>query len=153
MKNINTYSVELDENRHPVLIVKEKFSYEIQAVRSPQDAVTMVNKIFHLNRLAEENVVMIALDIKGQLLGIFEVSHGTVNSASCNAREIFIRALIVGAAGVIVLHNHPSGISIPSDSDTEVAKKFYDAGKLIGIEILDFIVVGKNDYYSFHDYR
>jgi DNA repair protein RadC len=151
MDKINTYSLELDAEKHPVLKVRETFSYENESVCSPQDAVNLVNNIFQLNKLAEEYVVMMALNVKGKILGIFEVSHGTVSCANCNTREIFIRALIVGASGMIILHNHPSGVSEPSKWDIDVAGKIKGAGKLMGVELLDFIIVGDNGYLSFKE--
>jgi DNA repair protein RadC len=151
MDKINTYHLELDADQHPVLVVKEKFLYESTSVCSPQDAVDLVNKIFKLNKLAEEYAIMLALNAKGKMLGIFEVSHGTVSSTSCNNREIFIRALVVGASGVIILHNHPSGVVTPSSCDHDVAKKIKEAGKLMGIELMDFIIVGDAGYLSFNE--
>jgi DNA repair protein RadC len=151
MSDMNTYRLELDEYRHPVLVAEGKTAFENGLIGTPQDAVEMAKEIFHLDRMAEENAVMITVDAKGHPLGAFAVSHGTVNTANCGAREIFIRALIVGASGVFILHNHPSGISSPSDSDESVAKRLKEAGQIIGIEMVDFIIVGADEYYSFRE--
>jgi DNA repair protein RadC len=151
MNNINTYSLELDENRCPVLKVKESFSYASPKIGTPKDAADLANSCFRLKNLAEEHAEMIALNTKGYVLGMFEVSHGSVNSAYCDTREFFLRALVVGATGIVVLHNHPSGESCPSDTDIETFKKINEAGKLMGIRLLDFIIVATVEYNSFKE--
>ena len=105
---------------------------------------------FRLNKQSEEYVYMIALNTKCRPLGIFEVSHGAVNSSICNPREIFIKALLCGASGIILAHNHPSGDPTPSKEDERVYKRIKDAGNIIGIELLDNIIVG-NGYFSFRE--
>jgi DNA repair protein RadC len=145
---INTYSLELDEEKHPVLIVKEKNPYIRKTIGTPKDAVDIANQIFHLNKLAEEYAVMIATASDGTPLGLFEVSHGTINMSCCNTREIFLRALVVGAAGIVILHNHPSGKTEPSKCDMDTENKILQAAKLMGIDLLDFIIVGEDNYWS-----
>ena len=108
----------------------------------------MFNVVFRLNTHTEEYLYMIALDGKQKPLGIFEISHGIVNMTICNPREIFIKALLCGASGIVITHNHPSGDVTPSKEDIESYKRLKDAGKLIGINVLDSIIVG-DGYYSF----
>ena len=85
---------------------------------------------------------------KGKPLGVFEISHGTINQSICNPRDIFIKALLCGAAGIILAHNHPSGDVAPSKNDMEIYKRVKEAGQLLGIGLLDNIIIG-NGYYSF----
>lgn len=153
MNNINTYRLELDNCKHPVLILEESMTCDIISIEHPQNAVNILNTIFHLNRLAEEHVIMIAADTKGNVLGIFNVSHGTVNLSICNPREIYIRALMVGAANIFIVHNHPSGNCNPSDDDVKIARQISDVGNILGIIMLDFIIVGNGTYYSFKEHK
>ena len=97
---------------------------------------------------AEEMVYLLVLNSQQKLKGIFLVSQGTLDSAIVCPREILIRALLCGAASIIVTHNHPSGDVTPSKEDIESYKRLKDAGKLIGINVLDVIIVG-DGYYSF----
>ena len=91
---------------------------------------------------------MIALDSKQKPLGVFEISHGIVNMTICNPREIFIKALLCGASGIVIAHNHPSGDTTPLKEDIESYNCLKEAGRLIGINVLDSIIVG-DSYYSF----
>lgn len=103
---------------------------------------------FRLNKQAEEYVYMIALNTKCKPLGVFEISHGAIDQSICNPREIFIKALLCGATGIILEYNHPSGDTTPSKNDMEVYQRIKEAGKIIGVNLLDNLVIG-NGYYSF----
>ena len=66
-----------------------------------------------------------------------------------NGREIYLRAVLVGAVSIVLVHNHISGVSKPSEQDILITKKISDAGNLIGIRLMDHIIFGSaNDYYS-----
>ena len=91
---------------------------------------------------------MVALNTKNKPLGVFEVSHGTVNQSVCSPRELFIKALLCGAANIILAHNHPSGDIAPSKTDVENYRIVKEAGQLMGIKLLDSIIVG-DGYFSF----
>ncbi|RGG64358.1 hypothetical protein DWW96_09620 [Eubacterium sp. AF17-7] len=93
---------------------------------------------------------MLAFDAKCNPLGVFELGHGSVNACILNPREIFQRALICGAVNIVIAHNHPSHDSTPSKEDDEVALKISRAGKLMGIKLVDFIIIG-NGYFSYNE--
>ena len=97
----------------------------------------------------QECLKLLMLNTKGKLLGETELTRGTVNASLVSPREIFIEALEHGAVAIILLHNHPSGDPTPSQSDLIVTKQVKEAGKIIGIELLDHIVIGNNCYISF----
>lgn len=149
---ITKYRTELDENKHNVLVKEKSFNYQCDSLDNPKSIVKMLNECFHLNKMAEEYLYMIALDTKCHLLGIFEISHGTVNSSLVTPREIFIRAILCSAVQIILVHNHPSGEVNPSKEDREVFKRIKESGKLIGIELLDNIIIG-DGYYSFLEHE
>ena len=145
---IKTYRLELDAERHPVLIMENEDNYRVEPLDEPAKIVELCDKMMRLKYLAEENVVMIAVDTKGYILGIFKVSQGTVNSSFCNPREIYLRALVVGATAIFIVHNHPSGDCTPSSCDYSSLKQLDEAGKMIGVRLNDFIVVGLNSFFS-----
>ncbi len=149
---ITTYKTELDEKQHNILIKEKSYNYPTESLCNPQDVVDMLNDVFRLNRQAEEYIYMIALNTKGRPLGIFEISHGTVNQSICNPRDIFIKALLCGASAIILAHNHPSGNCTPSKEDMAVYDRIKEAGSLIGISLLDNMIVG-NGYFSFAEQR
>ena len=77
------------------------------------------------------------------------ISVGTLDSSLVHPREVFECAIKFSAASVIVAHNHPSGELQPSDEDREVTKRLVEAGKLLGIDIIDHIILTKKEFFSF----
>lgn len=144
------YGLTLDDKKHPVLMPQKDVVYQ-NNLTCADNVVQLCNDSMQLSYRAEEYVIMVATTMKGDILGIFEVSHGTINAALCNPREIYLRAFVVGAGNIILIHNHPSGNCTPSDDDLKTAKRMTAAGKLLGINLLDYIIVGNNNYYSAHD--
>ena len=144
------YGLELDTKKHPTLVKENEVSYknDDKPITEPAYIVELCDKLIRLRFLAEENVMLVAVDTKGYVLGIFRVSQGSVDVAICNPREIFIRALLVGASRIFLIHNHPSGDCTPSHYDIECAKKIAEIGNMIGIKLNDFIIVGKDSFFS-----
>jgi DNA repair protein RadC len=81
------------------------------------------------------------------------VNLGTLTSSLVHPREIFRRAVMQGANSIIVAHNHPSGAADPSDEDLKVTKLLHEAGKLLGIQLLDHLIFTPTSFYSFKDFR
>lgn len=146
---ITTYKTELNEDNLNVLVKEKSCNCTgVETLNTPSLIAEMFNVVFRLNKQTEEYLYMIALDSKQKPLGVFEISHGMVNMTICNPREIFIKALLCGASGIVIAHNHPSGDTTPSKEDIESYNRLKEAGKLIGINVLDSIIVG-DGYYSF----
>lgn len=139
---ITKYKLELNEEGNSILIKEFGINYNGNNLNEPEEVVKMLNELFKIDRLAEEYVYMIALNKKCKVLGVFEISHGTVDSASIRPREIFIRALLVGASCIIISHNHPSGSCEPSNVDLEVTENIMKCASMIGVTLLDHIIVG-----------
>ena len=97
----------------------------------------------------QEHMKLLMLNTKSKLVGEADVSKGTVNASLISPRELFIEALGKSAVSIILLHNHPSGDPAPSENDIFITKRIQEAGKLIGIELLDHIIIGNNCYMSF----
>lgn len=143
------YNLELGADRLPVLVKEESRNYTSEMpLNSPDRIVEMLNKLYALERRAEEYVYMLAMDTKCRVLGIFEISHGIIDASFCNPREILIRAMLCGAASIILVHNHPSGDCGPSSTDIETAKKINKACTLIGISLMDSIIIGEHSFFS-----
>lgn len=109
---------------------------------------TQVNKIFRLNRKPEEYLILLCLNTKNYINGIFEVSHGNDMTTTAPIANILKRALLVNSNKIIICHNHPSGDLTPSQSDYIFTDHLYDAAELIGIKLLDHIIIGNNDDYN-----
>lgn len=99
-----------------------------------------------------EHFLAVLLDARNHIKGVVTVSIGTLTASLVHPREVFRPAIVAGAAGVIVAHNHPSGDCTPSSEDREATRRLVKAGELIGIPVLDHVVVGAGDsYYSFRE--
>ena len=116
------------------------------AIKSPDDAVNIGKGFMRIHEEPEEYMYMICMNTKNKIIGVFEISHGSVNSSIVSPREVFQKALLANAVSIIVMHNHPSGDCTPSREDIEVTKRLVEAGKIVGVEVLDHIIVG--DRYS-----
>ena len=90
----------------------------------------------------QEHLLLLLLDNKNKLLGEKMMFTGTVNASIVSPREIYLEAMKYHAVGIILLHNHPSGDSTPSDADRRITRKIRDAGNLLDIPLLDHIVIG-----------
>lgn len=96
----------------------------------------------------KEHFVVFYLDARNQEIQREIVSVGTLNANLVHPREVFEPAVRYCAAQILISHNHPSGDSTPSNDDIEVTKRLIDAGKILGIEIIDHIIVSKNAFIS-----
>jgi len=97
----------------------------------------------------QESVWILHLDGKCRILHEEKIYEGTVKAALISPREIYLSALEKEAVYIFLLHNHPSGDPTPSSDDFTMTKRIYDCGKMLGIELLDHIVIGDQQYISF----
>ena len=96
----------------------------------------------------KEILKLLLLNTRARLIGEINVSTGTVDTALVSPRELFMEALQRNAVSIILLHNHPSGDPTPSLADVQITRRIYEAGALIGIELLDHIIIGDNCFVS-----
>lgn len=96
----------------------------------------------------KEHFVVFYLDTRNQEIQREIISVGILNASLIHPREVFEPAILHSAAQIIVAHNHPSGNPEPSDDDIAVTKRLQEAGKILGIEVLDHVIVTKNNYAS-----
>ena len=99
----------------------------------------------------QEYMTLLMLNTKSKLIAETVLSKGTVNASLVSPRELFIEALKREAVFVIIMHNHPSGDPTPSSEDISITKRIQTAGKILGIELLDHIVIGDNCYISLRE--
>jgi len=104
-----------------------------------------------MSHLAREQFHVILLTAKNQVIDVEYVSEGTLTASLVHPREVFKSAIRRSAHAVILAHNHPSGDPTPSREDQEITRRLVQAGRLIGIEVLDHLVVGQGRYTSFRE--
>lgn len=147
---ITTYTTALDDEKRNILVKEKCINYEADILRKPERIVKMMCDVFSLHNMAEEYLYMISFNTKCKVLGVFQISHGNVCTSAMGAREIFIRNLLCGATGFVLIHNHPSGDPTPSDTDIMSTNKIKTASQIMGVELLDHIIIGENNqYFSF----
>ena len=135
-------------NLYKCKLVKERAVNYYGSVERAEDVFQAAKEIGFLD-CTEEVFGIFHLDAKGNIIGFSEVSHGDLSSTMVHPREVFKRALLTNCSAIIAVHNHPSGVTEPSEEDVETTKRLVEAGKLIGIKVLDHIIVGfKNTYCS-----
>jgi DNA repair protein RadC len=116
---------------------------------SPRDLATYLLPQFGARSVEQFGVVL--LDTKHRLLRTALVSVGTLDSSPAHPREVFREATAASAAAVVLFHNHPSGDPTPSEDDCELTGRLIEAGRIIGIQVLDHIILGETRYYSFRE--
>ena len=123
------------------MMPKEKF-----VISSPQDVADQVQ--YQMARLEQEELWVILLDSRNQYMRIDELYRGSLNASNVRPAEIFRSGIRQNAASLIVVHNHPSGDPSPSAEDVHLTKILIDAGKMLGMPILDHVVVGEKGFIS-----
>lgn len=115
-------------------------------IRTPED----VAKIFipRMRDLKQEEFRVICLNSANKIITDRIITKGLLNSSLTHPREVFREAILEHAASVILLHNHPSGNKEPSREDIQITKQLVEAGKIIGIEVHDHIIIAGDDYTS-----
>ena len=106
-----------------------------------------------LRHLEQENLVVMFLDTKCHLIKDMTITKGTVNQSLISSREIFVEALRCDAVNIILIHNHPSGDCTPSRDDMASTLAISKAGKIIGINVLDHIIIGDRSYSSLRELK
>ncbi len=91
------------------------------------------------------------LDGKNRILRLARISEGSLTASLAHPREVFRPAVREAAAGVIFVHNHPSGDPEPSQEDIQITRRLVESGKIMGIRVLDHVIIGARRYFSFAD--
>ena len=119
---------------------------EQKSFNGPEDIVEAYRE--ELRHLEKEQFMILMLDTRNHLIHESVLSKGTVNYTCVSTREVFKEALKFGAVSIVLLHNHPSGDPTPSQADIQATHQIRDAGRLIGIPLIDHIVIGDPYYIS-----
>ena len=115
------------------------------------DAKDAAAQLSDMRDLKKEHFIALYLNARNQMIHKETISIGTLNANVVHPREVFEPALKHSAANLMVAHNHPSGDPKPSSADLEITKRLAEAGKIMGIEVVDHIIVTKNSHFSFRE--
>ncbi len=129
-------------------IAQEKARETLQMTSPDTVAGYYMERLRHCER---ERVLLLLLDGRNRLLSEHVLSEGTVNASLVSAREIFLTALRGGAVYIMLLHNHPGGDPTPGRQDILTTERIQNAAALIEIPLIDHIIIGDKNYYSFKE--
>lgn len=115
-------------------------------IRSPKDAADLWLERLQFEK--REHFIVLHLDTKNRVIGEEIISIGSLDASIVHPREVFKLAIRRSAASILCLHNHPSGDPTPSREDISVTKRLSEAGKLLGIEVLDHLIIGEHRFIS-----
>ena len=134
------------------MLIRIKKKQKAEAIHYALDIYTIIRDILlskHIFDREKEHFWVIILSRNNQIRYIDEVSIGNLYHTIVSPREVFRFAILKGANSIIIAHNHPSGNLNPSISDINIVKELTEAGKIIGIEIIDSLIISDKSYYSF----
>lgn len=136
-----------------IRLVKEEPLFKNRTIRNKDDAVDVLKD--ELSEYDREVFCILNLKTDGSVINMNIVSQGTLNASLISPREVFKSSILSNAAGLIMLHNHPSGNCKPSMEDYEATKRMVECGKLLDIKVVDHIVVGAQTgrAYSFLEHN
>lgn len=116
-------------------------------VFTPTDAARFFHRVWRGLPQDRECFVVAMIDAKNMITGFEVVAMGSLTGVEVHPREVFKAAMLMSAAAILVAHNHPSGDPTPSEADVDLTRRLYEAGKLIGIPVIDHVVIGADESY------
>lgn len=130
------------------MIQEKEVEYKTNKIKSAKDIVKFMNDIEKINLLAEENVFLLCLNTKNEIVSYSEIAKGGINFCNFDIKTLFKNILLNNASKFILVHNHPSGDCTPSKQDLELTKNIKNASEIMRIDFLDHIVIAGNSYSS-----
>lgn len=118
-----------------------------QKIETPEDIYNLLKNNLHDKK--KEHFKLLSLTSRNRLIAVDNISSGSLNSNIVHPREVFASAIANRAAQVVLAHNHPSGDPEPSADDLKITKRLVEAGKILGIEVVDHIIVAQDKHFSF----
>jgi DNA repair protein RadC len=127
-------------------IVSERKSKATVIAKHPEEIYQAVKRYA---KSAQEQFIVVTLNTAHEIISVSIVSVGTINKTIVHARDVFHHAITDMAAAIVVCHNHPSGVLLPSVEDKTITQKLFAAGEIIGIPLIDHIIFNKKSFFSF----
>lgn len=131
--------------RYRVALVREDVEDYSNTLCSPESVAALLWPYFQ--EMDREHLIVVFVDTKNRVIGMNTVSVGTLDSTVVSPREVYKAAILVNAASIVVAHNHPSGDPTPSAEDRQITGILQQAGKLLGILLLDHLILGDKERY------
>ena len=118
---------------------------ERATINSPEDVVNLLSA--EMSALEQEHLRVLLLNTRNEVMGAEEIYIGNVNSSVVRPAEVFRPGIRANATSLVIVHNHPSGDPTPSGADVSITRDLVEAGKLLGMELLDHLVIGSGQRF------
>lgn len=138
---INEYRIINDEMMHPQLEIIKEWEYTDKT-----DTPILLNDLYHMNKCAEEYLYVVAKNFVGDILGIYQLSHGTYKASHAGNKELYTFLLLVGAEIFEIAHNHPNGNLKSSDNDITVTNNMKQLSNILDITFNEHFIISKNGF-------
>lgn len=132
------------------MVKEERTLYGMQQLSGPEDAAEIVYPLFAI--ADREMMVVMSMSAKMEPLALEIAAVGGIDTCMVDIRNLFKHSLLKNAAGILCFHNHLSGNPEPSKKDEEVTLRIGCAGKILGMELIDHIIIGEQEFYSFREH-
>lgn len=133
-----------------IRISQESNSKSVNSVSSPEDVAKYLME--RMRYYKKEHFMILLLNTKNGIIKEVEISKGTIDMTLVHPRDVFYEAVACMSKAIILLHNHPSGDVNPSKNDLDNTNRILEAGKILGIKVLDHIIIGDGKIYSFKEH-
>lgn len=130
----------------------KRINREVDTIKDVRLTNSEIVYKFYKDKLGDEKqeyFYAVYLDTNKKIIGDKLLFIGTINYSLVHPREVFKEAYLKGASAIICIHNHPSGNPLPSKQDYDITNNLIEAGKILGVKVVDHIIICKNNYYSF----
>jgi DNA repair protein RadC len=135
------------------LLAISELNKRISLAKNPIKKITCAKDVFdiyhaRLRDEKQEHFIVLMLNTKNHIIGESTATKGLLDSSIIDPREVFKMPLKNSSSKIILIHNHPSGDPEPSQEDLEITQKLIDSGKLLSIQVLDHVIIAKDDYWA-----
>jgi DNA repair protein RadC len=142
LSSINIYTLkQIRTQRH-------RYDLEDYPITSPSTCYKILQYLLDLKSEPVEKFGIISLNARNKIIGIHIIGTGSLDKLYIEPREVFMAAMLNNAKSIIAFHNHPSGDAAPSREDIDLTRSLQEAGKIMGIELLDHVITGERSYCS-----
>lgn len=149
---INKYDLILTKDKTAQLVKESGCNYNgYEQLDSPYKVYDFALNVLKSAEKNQEYVWLICVNTKCKVIGYFEISRGGNSFSVFPIKSVIQKALFCNASGIFIVHNHPSGVSIPSEADNEATKKLKQACDILELNLLDHVIAGDEGYYSYKE--
>lgn len=139
-QRISLYRVCLEKDRDLMQLRR------MESIATPEQIIEILAPVF--KRVDREQVVVLYLNTQSHPIGVEIVAVGTTYTCNIEIKNIFKGAILANAVAIVVAHNHPSGVSKPSNRDLSLTRQIAWAGEILGIRLMDHVIIGEEEFYS-----